>query len=507
MSTPTRSRGPERPYYFTERDTSQAIILNNGLLKNGQPLAITKSITNPGKLAARFVASELTVNNGAPTLADHTGYDNTTGEETGIVSPTGQPNMVQATIAATGTEGIRFTTFSSSFLVPALAGKIGIWVYFEPPIPTVFKIVMTTEAGGSTTNGIDITWTSNQITPGWNFLVFRMRQPLAYQSGGGGVTERNPYGIVPTPFGTGVDSNIVANNLTKIIFQWQGGTVGKTIYFDSVWTGWTSTPQVVLGIDALDTDVINYVLPIFQSYGWVGYVAVPVRVYTSGSKIVNDYTALASWTGDLTSRGPTLRAAGWDLVNHTVNHLANGGLSVSAEIAYEILGAQAIYSAAGWTQGNEFYASPQSSTSVLAEAVVRGCGIKMQRNIAQANVQMTPWGIPNAQNVGASGVGSNAALAYSSITNGTNTNVSGLQINSKLRNLTDVMIDYGASWFPFWHFVTTLGDSGSGEDLTGDNLYITKSALELWLAYVRQKELAGSLQVCRGMTGFYYGKD
>lgn len=489
------------------QEADSLLVRGEGLLKNGQPLKITRAVTEPGALAARFVAAELTVNNGAPTLADHSGYDNATGAETGIVSITGQPNMVKATVAGTGTEGVRFTTFASSFIVPALAGKIGIWVYFQPPIPTVFKIVMTTEAGGSTTNGIDVTWTSNQITPGWNFLVFRMRQPLAYQSGGGGVTELNPYGIVPTPFGTGVDSNIVANNLTKIIFQWQGGTIGNEIYLDSVWTGWESFPQVVLGVDALDSDLINYVLPIFEPYGWVGYVAVPVRVYTSGSKIVYNYEALTSWTGDMETRGPILKAAGWDLVNHTVNHLANGTLTEASEIAYEILGAQPIYSAEGWTRGNEFYASPQSSTSVLAEAVIANCGIKLQRNIAQANVQLTPWGIPNAQNVGASGVGSNAALAYSSITNGTNTNVTGLQVNSKLRNLTDVMIDYGASWFPFWHFVTVLGDTGSGENLTGDNLYITRSALTLWLEYVREKELEGSLRVCRGITGFYYGED
>lgn len=42
---------------------------------NDQPYGITRAVRNPGKLVARFVDAEITVNNGAPAHADHTGYD------------------------------------------------------------------------------------------------------------------------------------------------------------------------------------------------------------------------------------------------------------------------------------------------------------------------------------------------------------------------------------------------------------------------------------------------
>ena len=476
---------------------------------NDQPYGITRAVRNPGKLVARFIASEVTINNGSPVLADHTGYD-AAGDITGIVSITGQPNLLKVTPAADTTEGIRFTNFGTSVVNAALAGKFGMYVYIEnlprygPGLTptTTLKAIFTTKAGGSTTNGIDITFTSNQIHEGWNFISFIQREPLAYQTGGGAI-EYHPYGVSCVKYGSGIDGDIVNNPITKIIIQWNNAS-GATLYFDSIITGWLTDAQVVLGVDALESDVIDYVLPVFQQYGWRGYVAVPARVWTSGSKIVSSLSSSDGYA-DLTSRAEALNAAGWDMINHTVNHQSNGVLTSASEIAYEVKGVQPIYSAAGLTRGNEFYASPNSSTSRLAEKVIAGCGIKLQRHAIKANVDITPWGVPNINHIGSSGAGSNSGNGYNYVTDGANTGVTGLQKNSKLRILTDVMIAYGATWFPFWHYVTTIGDSGSGEDLTGDNLYMTKSAFELWMAYIREKEVAGELRVCQGVTGFYYG--
>lgn len=475
-----------------------------------QPYGITRPVRSPGKLVARFVNSEITVNNGAPAHADHTGFD-ASGNITGIVSITGQPNLLKLTPAADTLEGIRFTNFATSVVTPQLVdGKIGFWVYIEnlprfapteTPTTTLLAI-MTTEAAGSTTNGLQVTWTANQLHEGWNFLTFVMRNPLAYQTGGG-ATEYHPWGVAPVKYGTGVDGDIVNKALTKLVLQWTNAS-GATIYLDSIWTGWDTEPQVILGADALETDVTDYVLPLFEQYGWVGYVAVPARVYASGSTILADLTAADGYT-DMVARADALKAAGWDFINHTLNHRSLGTLTSAAEIAYEILGVQPIYAATGCTKGNEFYASPNSSTSRLAEKVVAGCGMQVQRHAVKQNVAITPWGIPNTNHIGASGAGSAASGGYCSITDGAVTNVIGLQINSKLRILTDIMIAYGATWFPFWHYVTTTGDSGSGEDLTGDPLYMTLSAFTKWMEYIREKELAGEIRVCKGVTGFYYG--
>lgn len=486
------------------------------LLKSGQPFGITRPVKSPGKLVARFVDAEITVNNGTPAHADHTGYDAASGVETGVVSITGQPNLLKITPAADTTEGIRFTTFATSVVTPQLVdGKFGLWLYVEgqPGYETsgtvagTIKVVITTEAGESTTNALQIVWNANQVREGWNFLTFIMRVPTAYVDGSG-VSEYHPYGVLATNFGTGADTDILNNPMTKIIVQWDSmydAVTPCTLYLDSIWTGWETECQVVFGCDAIGTDLVTYALPIFHNYGWVGYVATPARVYSAGSTILADYTGASSWAS-LEAHGQTIQDAGWDCINHTVNHRQLGTLS-AAEIAYEVLGVQPVYSAAGWMQGNEFYASPQSSSSRLSQAVIENCGIKLQRHIRKSNVEVTPWGVDNIHHVGASGVGSNVNAGYSVTTSGGQTSVTGLQQNSKLRILTDAMIAYGASWFPFWHNITELGDTGSGEDLTGDDLYITLSAFTKWLEYVREKELAGALRVCRGMTGFYYGKD
>lgn len=482
---------------------------------NDQPYGITRAVRNPGKLVARFVDAEITVNNGAPAHADHTGFD-ASGNITGVTSITGMPSMLKITPAADTVEGIRFTTFATSVVTPQLVdGKIGLWVYvdgmpgYEPGgagNQASIKLILTTEAGGSTANALDMTWNGNQVREGWNFLVFRMRNPLAYQTGGG-ATEYRPHGVTCVKYGTGADSDIVNEPLTKIIVQWLNAydaSVTCTIYLDSLWTGFDTEPQVILGCDAAEDDVVDYVLPLFASYGWVGYTATPARVYTSGAKVLANVSGSDGYS-DFVRNGPALKAAGWDFINHSLNHVNNGALTAPGEVLYEIKAVEPIYRATGCIKGNEFYASPVSGSSRLSDKIFAEAGIKLQRHVRKSNVSVTPWGIDNPNHVGASGVGSHTAPAYSYVADGVSTHVTGLQINSKLRILTDVMIAYGATWFPFWHYVTPTGDSGSGEDLTGDNLYMTVSAFTKWCEYMRAKELAGDLKVCKGVTGFYYG--
>lgn len=476
-----------------------------------QPYGITRCVRNAGKLIARFVSTELTIEAGSPTLANHTGYD-ASGNVTGLTSITGQPNMLKITPAADTTEGFRFTTFGTSVFNAALNGKIGLWMYvdnikdYEPTQsgPTmIFKLVVTTEAGGAVGNALDLSWTGNQIREGWNFLTFVMRNPLAYQTGSG-QTEYNPFGIVATAYGTGVYGNIKDNPVTKIQFQWSQGS-GATIYLDSLWTGFETTPQIVFGCDAASADFSAYARPVFDSYGWVGYIAAPARVWTTGSKILNDLSDTLTMVSVSKSIMQSAHAAGWDVINHTTNHQNMNTLTNAAEIAYEVRQVNAIYASFGTRTGNEFYASPASGSSRLSEKVIKGCGIKLQRHSRKTNVSVTPWGIDNPHYVGATDLANISGGCYASVTSGVTSSVNGVQLYSKMKIIVDMMTDYGVTWFPFWHFVTTVGDSGSGEDSTGDSLYVTKSAFEKLLAYVKSLETAGTVRVCRGVTGFYYG--
>lgn len=471
------------------------------LLDGGQPAGITKALRSQGKLVASFSTSSWSVTAGSPTVSNHTGYDSN-GVVTGPLSRTGQASMLKMVVTTDSTTQIVPSPFATTVVTPALAGRLGLWVYVEnlPGYGTgggsggiTLELWNALGGGGE---AVSVAWNANQVREGWNWLTFVQRNPAAYVDGSG-VTERHPYGVIVSNYGSGLGSDLVNQPLSGMSIYMQGMN-GATVYFDSLWTGFSSQPQIVLGVDSAGSDFSNYVLPEFRKYGWVGYLASPIRVWASGSKVISDFTGVLTRSRDA-------YADGWDVINHTGNHIANGALTDAAEIAYEVTSAHSLNVANGLRRGCEFYASPQSSTSRLSEKVIKGRGFVLQRHARKANIGVTAWGVDNPHHLGASDISSAASPAYSQISGGASSSVNGLQKASVLRNLLEVMVAYGDTWFPFLHVVTTLGDSGSGEDAGPDNLTMTLSAFKQFMADVRASELAGQVTVCRGITGFYYG--
>ncbi len=472
-----------------------------------QPATITSAVTAFGKLAARFGTGQWTATAGSPTLTQgYTGWDGS-GTKTGIVSRTGQPDMLKVVPAANTTEQLTLGSFATNMLTKSLNGKFGLWVYVEaqPGYATgsagagAIAVEVGTNAGQ--TNPLFVSFNSNQIREGWNFLTFVMRNPAAYVDGNPDV-EYHPFGVSASNFGTGANSNILASPAAYIKVQWDN-MLGASLYFDSIWTDFTSKPQVVIGCDQ-GPGLEEFGVPVMDAYGWVGYLAAPFRIWSSGSYQVTDMDGADA---TIVAQQTRLYAKGWDIVNHTINHLANGTLTSEAALLYEVQMAQAWQYEANLWRGAEFYASPQSSSSRLSEKVIKGAGFKLQRHARKWNVTPTPFGIDNPHHVGALDISSAGAgvLAYNLVTGGTASSVTGLQQASKLQRVVDVAIAYGATIFPFWHGITITGDTGSGEDLTGDSLLMTRSAFLSFISYIRAKEQAGELTVCRGISGFYYG--
>lgn len=482
--------------------------LRNVGYENEQPAAIIAPVTNFGKIVARFSGSVWTATAGVPTLTQgYTGWDGA-GAKTGIVSRTGQPSMLKVVPAANTTEQIELGTPGTNILNAALAGKFGLWVYVESQpgyqvggtLAGSIGVTISTNAA-SAANALNVSFNSNQIREGWNFLKFVQRQPTAYQAASG-VTEYHPYGINASAYGTGADSNIVASNAAKVQIYWSN-MLGATLYFDSLWTGFASTAQVVLGCDG-GVGFQTYALPVFDSYGWVGYTAYPFNVLDSGTGNLTYQSNLTTWaTSDITAA----YSRGWDVINHTVTHPSVGSYTAEANIAWQIQQARAYMLDAGFIRGSEFYASPQSSSSRLSESVIKTVGVKLQRHARKFNVSPTQFGIDNPQHVGAIDMGNASSNGVTSVVSGATvtTGLSGMQIASKIKRTVDLAVAYGDTIFPFWHGITTTGDTGTGEDLTGDNLLLTKSAFEISMAYIKQLETAGSLTVRKGMTGFWYG--
>lgn len=487
----------------------------DGRFLAGQPVGITRPVRRGGKMVCRFLAGECAAV-GSATLADHTGYD-ANGNVTGVVSRTGLPSVLKMTPGDDAVEGFQFSSQTNSLLTKTVNGKLGVWVYVETQpgyqpggsLTGSLEMAVSRKTNNDFTTGVLVTYTPAIMKEGWNFLTFVMRNPAAYAPGSG-ISEAHPFGTLCNTNTTGADVDIFNNDLGAIRFLVSGaGVTGLNFYFDSVWTDWDVMPQCFPGHDTAHATITDIALPKYEQYGWKGYFTVNANYWNGLTpRIWTDYaTGVNQWA-------KTLYAAGWDAINHGLQHLpgsAAGGtptmgtLSNAGEIAYEVMALHGLMRSAGFTRGAEFYAAPNSATSRLSEKVIRECGFVMQRAARGQAIQVTPWGIPNPSHVGSVGMGSTAANAYSEVTGGITTSFTGLNNIARMRKLIDVMIAYGASFSPFTHDLETANDDGTGNGTPSVPTNAMASLFRLSMDYVAEKEAAGLLRVRDGFSGFYYG--
>lgn len=456
------------------------------MLASGQPASIARGVTSQGKMIREFSGAVLTVVAGSTNVTvtnDHTGYDGSN-NPLPTVSRTGLPRITKVELTSDTTQTIEIA--NGVWGSVQFTQGVGFWVYYD----NTAKVggggpqLLIDFYSGATTGGAyqRVAFTGSQLRNGWNFLVYKqIRADLAAMPS----SDTHFASLTTTKFSDGVDINVTPIHLVRVsLFNMNG----CTLYFDSVWTGFASKSQIILGVDQATADTVSIALPEFQRRGWKGYFAAPFRGWSSGSKIITDFSGRDSFNAQM----EVLYAAGWDAALHTLNHLANGTLTVPSEIRYEIEGSKAWQAQLGLIRGSEFYASPQSSTSNLAEKVIAGLGIKLQRHASNAhqNVHVTQFGVDNMASFGGADISSASA---------------GFQQFSKIKVLLDNLWAYGASSAPFWHAITTLGDTGSGEDLTGNDLTMTRSAFLMTTEYIAQGEAQGKCVVPDGFTGFYYG--
>lgn len=466
-----------------------------------QPSSITKPVKKAGDVVCVFHSGIWSASTNAPTLTQGvTGYD-AAGAVTGV-TPRTQKEMLLVVPTTNSASRIVMATPSTNIIKKTLNGRFGLWVYVDYPsgaVSTNMSISVNFSTAPGATNEANagiFGWSSTAIRQGWNFLTFVMRDPAAYVPGSG-VAETQFNGFSFTGYGTGANNNIKDNDITFFNIDIGNGN-GHSVYFDSVITNFDAQPQIILGCDA-GPNLNEIAIPLFASYGWTGYVAIPYRVWTSGSKIVSN---MSSFFSDQIS-GPL--EAGWDVINHTLNHFDMTTASGGGEIKYEMQGVSAWYAQQGAVKGNEFYASPGSKSNKLTSTVIAGLGYKLQRNTVHQCNYVTAWGVDELTEIGSLDWGSATNPRMALITGGVKSDLIGWQTFTRMKSLVDLAIDYGCAIFPFWHGITTVGDDGSGEGLTGDNLLMYASAFNKICEYIKEKEDAGLLTVCNGMTEFYYG--
>ncbi len=470
---------------------------------------LLRSVKSHGKLVVAFSANLWDASKGFPPLTQgYNGYDEN-GALNGLASRTGMPEMLLWTPATNDIEEITLGPAgkaANKLSNPELNGQLTLVVHvanlpgYEKggagPNPTI-GLSMTTDADGAMANGLYVGFNSAQVREGWNFLKFVMRNPNAYKASSA-ETEYHPFGVNASGIGAGSAADIVNKTITTIKIDVRNCN-GASLYFDSIWTGLDCDAQIVFGADDADgTDLVDLALPLFRARGWTGYVAAHGRYWDGKGAQVNS---------DLTETFPRILPcyeAGWDVINHSMNHRRMSDYT-AAQVAYEVTSLQNLLASRGLTRGSEFYASPESSTSRISEKVIRDLDFLTQRHARKSNVSVTPWGVDNLHYLGGTNIGSATSGGVAVTASGVNSTITGFQTFEKIKRMIDVIEAYKDSWLPFWHRVARDGDSGSGEDLTGDDLVMTYSAFSKTLDYIAEREAAGGMKVRDGMTGWYYG--
>lgn len=436
---------------------------NHRYLKYNQPVKKTRRVFG-GRCVYRFQDHTSLISAGSTianvTLSTVSGVNGVSSDSSGSRTGSGQMVKLSGNPSATGT--LTFTIPNTVFGSQLMGGRFGFWMFVEPS-GSLPSMNVSWSPNTTITGELNNSWNSNAIRPGWNFLTFVQ-----------GATS-HPFGT-SLSYGGGTD---LINNPTKSVRLEFSTLANCTVYLDSIWTNFSNTPSVVLGWDSSDQDVIDYVLPAMKSKGWKGYVAEPLFVWSSGSTLYENHNE----SGARINRLNTLYSEGWDVVNHTTSHRQIGSLVNDYEIRYEIENARSWAVAHGFTRGSEFYVSPQSSTSVLAEAVIKNLGFVTQRHAKHPNTHVTQFGIDNPHHIGSYDMGN--------------------QTYATIKSYIDMAVSYKCDLFLFAHN-TVLGGVGDGSTVPGSSTQMYLTTLNLVLDYIKNLELNGSVTVPGTISDWYY---
>lgn len=435
---------------------------------------------------------------------NYTGID-AAGAITGIRSQTGTAAMLRLAWA-----GASDFTLNNDLTVGTknggvgefLNGLVGVWVFIEGYVSGNIKLSVQSWWQPAQN---EATYTSNYLTSGWNFLVFaRKANPTS-----DGDVEAHPFGLVES-IGTGGNISQAAwvtnrTNLISIRFE---NLVCTAMYLDSIWTDWETTPQFCIGADSSGTYTESVMLPKFNAYGWKGYIAEPFRVGNGADTIeVTDFNSYAGngVTGS-TQYLDMAYAAGWDIINHTINHPDMDNTTTPQGIYYELTAAKAWQLSLGYSRGNDYYAGPRGRYSSVTITALRNLGFVAQRDGIGGINQITPFTkTPIAGDnmlIRALDVGGNAWL-YGT---GAPWQASGIADINNIRTFVDMAIKYKSTACIFVHAITSIGDNGLGTGNSGSSVIMYKSTWDLMCDYIREKELAGLCEVV-SMTKLLTGKD
>jgi len=417
------------------------------------------SLTKSGAEAANYTLSTVSGVNGIVDAAPaYTG-----GSKTGSTALT--------KLEVSGQAGAVSTIFTSADNINIATGdgRLGFWVYISPD-STWKTPAINWDFYTATNVEVDFASNNQQCREGWNFIVFHT-----------GTVSGHPYGITRN-YGVGDFAVDVLRRFRFYIKVPAGLTL--TAYFDTAWSNWRTTPAIAIGMDGSGlTDVTTYWIPKMSAYGYKGYISLSATA-------TGDHTRLANYnvaSGTTRTVLAAIKAAGWDVINHCLNHTNTSDASrasavTEAQLQYQIKAQTAYQLAYGLDKGKEIFSSPQGRWDSMTNSQMQAMGIILNRAGSQgSNNTRTMFGYPN-----------NMLMGWLSI----DAPVSGAASANGLIAKMQAILDYGGDIIIGGHQIIADGGIRDGDSVTGNSLQIYATTFDLILSWISAKATAGECTVC-----------
>jgi len=424
------------------------------------------------------------------TLSTVSGYNGipATDTDSGVAegSKTGSDRMVKLVVSGQAGVANTFLTSAASLNLATLDDRFGIWVFVSCAIagnsnwqqPTINVNVSANNNFFGDANDYTFSFNGNQIRQGWNFLVLKCS------------ATNHPFGVTKSGVGT-VDFSAPAVRLNRFrIFMTVPAGRTLTMYFDTLWSNFRTRPRVCIGTDDTGSDHLRrFWEPILRNFGIPpGYVAL-IAESTDDTTRLTGGNFNTSITTRQTDNVDHVYAAGWDIVNHGLKHANTSNdtslrtqLLTDGQLAYQVLGQRFWQLAHGWERGADIWTAPQGRWDSVTIARLREWGFTLARMGAQGwNCTRTVFGYAQPLNMGWISIDAPPVGAA---------NLANWQ------TMIQGAIDYGGDVIIGAHQVIA-GGNADGSSVTGNTLQIFDTGLIALCAWLRQKEDANEIELCR----------
>ena len=340
-----------------------------------------------------------------------------------------------------------------------LAGKtIALLVYWHK-LNTDSTITL--RIGANTSNYLTYRWGAdeNLLQEGWNILLVNTAEAI----GTNAVGQRHFQSGTNTGFSVAAGSYTFATQADYVAIEVIGMKTQRDshVWVEGMYIGGRDKPRITIGFD-IQTSGLDLAKSTMDKYGFKGYAAVPTA---NGNSAAPAYL----WDSGAVVRLQSLYSDGWDIIQHSVSHNSMGLYSDEGMLLAEFEGCRQQLAAIGCTRAQNFFATPNGSTSNRVVALAAEAGVKWIRNVNRGKMlnSVGLCGAENPFNIGCFEMANRADTV-------------------EFQAYIDLLIQYGACGHLYTHGVI----SGAS-----DSLNTNVTVFDSMMAYLKAKADAGLIEI------------